>query len=298
MRIHFIAAVWCLTAVLTGCATTMPVQEVRQASAAYDAAASAAAPLLDDLAVAERRAARRVAAAQKKDTLREGDVTALLTFDARAAASFASIGEPRNTATQRRGLKVVGAYFDVLEVLAEGSNIEEARARIQTLAGNVAGLAALVTGGTSALVAPVVAALGPIIDAAARAENEDELRRLVLEGAKPVDDLLSRLIDSTPAIYGVLINESETAAEGPLADNKAARRAELLKISGYHVALANYVVLLQQLRVSLEALVMAVRAPSRVTLTSLTATTNELLIQAESARRAYGLLRSPGGAGN
>ena len=298
MRIHFIAAVGCLTAVLAGCATTMPVQEVRQASAAYDAAASAAAPLLDDLAVAERRAARRVAAAQKKDTLREGDVTALLTFDAQAAASFASIGEPRSTATQRRGLKVVGSYFDVLEVLAEGSNIEEAKARIQTLAGNVAGLAALVTGGTSALVAPVVAALGPIIDAAARAENEEELRRLVLEGAKPVDDLLGRLIDSTPAIYGVLINESETAAEGALADNKAARRAELLKISGYHVALANYVVLLEQLRVSLEALVTAVRTPSRVTLTSLTATTNELLIQAESARRAYGLLRSPGGAGN
>ena len=282
----------CAIGLLTGCASTLPVQEVRQASAAYDAAAAVGGMLLDELAIAERRA-EASALPKGTRTLSEGDVTVFLVFDARNAASFASIGEPARTAAQRRGLKVVGSYFEVLEVLAEGRNIEEAKARLQTLAGNVAGLAALATGGASALAGPVVSALGPIIDAAARAENAEELRRLVLEGAKPIDELIARLIDSSPSIYRLLIQESETAAEGPLLRNAAARRAELVKIAGYQTTVANYVVLLEQLRVTFAALVTTVRSPSRVTLASLNASTNELLIQAESVRRTYAILRRP-----
>jgi hypothetical protein len=231
-------------------------------------------------------------------TLRDGDVTVFLTFDARKAASFASIGEPPSTAQQRRGLKVIGSYIDVLETLVEGRNIDEAKAHIRTLALNVGSLAALATGGTSALVAPFITAIGPLIDAAARTENAEELRRLVLEGATPVDELIGRLIDSTPQIFTELIAESEAAATGPLLENKTARRAEVLKIGAYHVAVANYAVLLQQLRSTFAALVSAVRAPSRVTLASLSASSTELLLQAESVRRAYAIIRRPATAGD
>jgi hypothetical protein len=295
-RIHGMFGLCCIVAVLTGCATALPVAEVRQMSAAYEATSAAGAPLLDELALAERRAELR-APPDDVRAFTSGDLTVFLNFNPRVAASLASIGDPARTAAQRRGLKVVGAYVDVLEVLAEGRNIEEAKARIQTLAANVTALAALATGGTAAAVAPVLSALGPILDAAARAGNADELRRLVLEGARPVDDLIGSLIDSSKGIYELLIDEPRRAATITFSQNKEAQRAELLKIAGLQVAVANYVVLLEQLRITFAALVAVVRSPSRITLASLNASSNELLLEAEAARRAYAILRRPAAAG-
>lgn len=295
-RIYSILMACVFGALLAGCATALPVDEVRQANAAYDAAAAAGAPLLDELAIAERQAALK--GAQTGDVLRDDDLVVPLTLDVKDAASFASIGDPPSTAIQRRGLKVVGAYFDVLEILAEGRNIDEAKAQIQVLASDVAGLATLATGGASLAVGPIISALNPIIEAAARTQNAQELRRLVLEGAKPVEDLIVALKTSSPQIFTVLITESESAATGPLLENKPARRAELLKIVAYRVSVANYAVLLEQLRVAFRSLVSAVQSPSRVTLSSLSATANELLIAAESVRRAYAILRRPGATGS
>jgi len=285
-----------MAGLLAGCATTLPVQEVRQVSAAYDAASAAGAPLLDELAIAERRAELSTPPENVR-TLTSGDVTAFLSFNPRAAASLASIGDPARTAAQRRGLRVVGAYVDVLEVLAEGRNIEEAKARLQTLASNVAALAALASGGAAVAVAPVLSALGPILDAAAQASNADELRRLVLEGAQPVDDLIGKLIDSSGGMYQVLIEEPRRAATNTFSQNKEAQRAEIVKIAGLQVAMANYVVLLEQLRITFAALVAMVRSPSRITLASVTASSNELILEAEAARRAYALIRRPAAIG-
>ena len=58
-HIHGILGLCFFSALITGCATSLPVQEVRQVSAAYDAAAAAGGPLLDELAIAERRAELR-----------------------------------------------------------------------------------------------------------------------------------------------------------------------------------------------------------------------------------------------
>jgi hypothetical protein len=284
-----------VAALLTACATALPVQEVRQVSAAYNAAAGAAAPLLDELAIAERRAELR-APPDEARAFSAGELTVFFNFDPRAAASLASIGDPARTAAQRRGLKVVGAYIDILESLAEGRNIEETKARIQTLASNVAALAAVATGGTAVVVAPFISALGPILDAAGKAANAEELRRLALEGAQPVDDLIGRLIASTKDIYTVLIDEPRRAATITFSQNKPAQYGELLKIKAVQVGLANYVVLLEQLRLTFAALVNVVRTPSAITLSSLTASTNEVLLQAESARRAYAILRHAPGA--
>src|SRR5688572_1699655 len=98
----------CISALLGGCATTLPVQEVARVGAAYDAAAAAAAPLLEELAVAERRAEVR-AAPSTASPFTAGGLTVFRSFDPAKAAVWASIGEPASTAAQRRGLKVVGA---------------------------------------------------------------------------------------------------------------------------------------------------------------------------------------------
>ena len=294
-HIHGILGLCFLSALITGCATTLPVQEVRQVSAAYDAAAAAGGPLLDELAIAERRGELRVPPADLDPFTADG-LTVFRSFNPDLASSFASIGEPRRTAAQRRGLKVVGAYIDVLVILAEGKNIDEAKARIQILATNVAGLAGLFTGGISTVAAPVVKALDPIIERAARAQNAEELRRIVLEGEKPIDELLVSLIDSSREIYILLIDESRTAATRTHTQNKPAQRAEMLKIAAYHVETLNYVVLLRQLRVTFAALATVVREPSPVTLASLNASSNELLLTSESVRRAYAIFRRPSAA--
>jgi hypothetical protein len=296
-HIHGILGLCLVNALITGCAATLPVQEVRHVSAAYDAAAAAGGPLLDDLAIAERRAELR-APPDGVSAFTAGDVTVFMTFKPAVAASLASIGDPARTAQQRRGLKVVGAYVDVLEVLAEGRNIEEAKARIHTLGANIAGLAALATGGTSLLTQPLQAAFGPILDAAARARNAEELRELALRGEKPIDDLLVRLIESSEPIYAVLIDEPRRAATITLTQNKPAQRAELMKIAAYQVAVGNYVVLLEQMRVTLSTLADVVRSRSRSTLAALSTNTNELLVQAHAIRRAYAVLRNPAGAGS
>jgi hypothetical protein len=94
-------------------------------------------------------------------------------------------------------------------------------------------------------------------------------------------------------MYGMLIAEPEAAATGPLLENGPARRAEIERIAGYRTALANQVVLLEQLRATLAALAAAVRMPrSAGTLAALSEASTDLLVQAEAARRAYAVLRN------
>jgi hypothetical protein len=95
----------------------------------------------------------------------------------------------------------------------------------------------------------------------------------------------------------VLIDEAMNAAMDTHSQNKAAQRADVLKIAGYQVAVGNYVVLLQQVRATLSTLAEAVRAPSRATLTSVAASTSELLVQAQAVRRAYAVIRNPATTG-
>lgn len=294
---HSILGLCCIMALLTGCATTAPVQEVRQVSAAYDAALAAGEPLLDELAIAERRGVVKAKMAEASPFTTDDGLTVFLTFKVSMAASLASIGDPPSTARQRRGLKVVGSYIDVLEILAEGRNIEEAKSRVRTLGMNLAALAAVATGGAGAAVQPLLAAFDPILDGVARTQNVQELRELVLRGEKPIDTLLDDLMTSSEDIYTVLIDEAMNAAMDTHSQNKAAQRADVLKIAGYQVAVGNYVVLLQQVRATLSTLAEAVRAPSRATLTAMAASTSELLVQAQAVRRAYAVIRNPATTG-
>jgi hypothetical protein len=111
-------------------------------------------------------------------------------FDPELAAYFSILGDPVLTASLRRGLRAVGDYFQLLTVLAEGRNIEEAKAQITAIAGSVAGLATLATAGAAAPLAGIVGELGPLIEQWATARNAEELRRLVVQGEPKVDALL------------------------------------------------------------------------------------------------------------
>lgn len=283
---------------LAACPQNIPRQEVQQASQAYAAFDATAEPILNGLAIAARQLGARnaIAGAADADRLVIGDLRVKLTFNPNQAQYFSSIGEPESVAELRRGLRVAGDYFKTLVILAEGENIPQAKEQIQALAGSLAGLAALATGGAALPLGGVVAALGPLIEQAAQAQNAQELRRLILEGAQPVDALLQALEAASPAMYQVLKATPERAATGPLVGNALAQRTELEKIATFNSLLSDYVVLLRQVRIALKSLVAVVRQPnSNQSLASLAAASTNLLIDAKAASRAFDIfgVRTP-----
>ena len=102
------------------------------------------------------------------------------------APYFSSLADPPATHAFRTGMAVLGRYSDILVTLAEGRNIEEAKAQIQGLGATVAAGLAMVPGAqaSAVLVAPVLSALEPVIEAAAQANNSRELKRLIVEAAR------------------------------------------------------------------------------------------------------------------
>jgi hypothetical protein len=211
-------------------------------------------------------------------------------FDPELAAYFSILGDPVLTASLRRGLRAVGDYFQLLTVLAEGRNIEEAKAQITAIAGSVAGLATLATAGAAAPLAGIVGELGPLIEQWAMARNAEELRRLVVQGEPKVDALLVTMQKASGEMYETLQRESVRTFR--TADEASARRNAILRIAGDNAAVADYVVLLGGLRDALSALAAAVRSPdSPLALAALSRSADTLLIDAQAASRAIALIR-------
>lgn len=276
-----------------GCAANVPRQELQQATSAYEAVAASSEPLLVELAAAERR--NYVDGLEPADVLRQEDVVVPRRFHPARAAYFSVIGEPALTAAVRRGLGVTGAYFRTLSVLAEGGDLEAAKAQLRVLSHSVAALATTATGGAAAPMGVAALALEPLVDRWALAESAAELRRLVAEGAPKLDELLAGMQEASAAMYRTLKTAPENAAEGALLENPGARRAALLQIAEYNVMVSNYVQLLGGLRDATRSLAAAALAPdSGVTLASLAATSQSLLTDAQVASRAIAVVRARG----
>ena len=88
-----------------------------------------------------------------------------------------------------------------------GRNIEEAKAQIQGLGATVAAGLAIVPGAqaSAVLVAPVLSALEPVIEAAAQANNSRELKRLIVEAAPHFSRLIFALQASSREMFLMLI---------------------------------------------------------------------------------------------
>ena len=277
---------------IAGCAQSAPPEQVQRAKAAYAAVAARVEPALVELSVAERRIFVRDLA--RKGAAQDGDIVVSPVFDPKSAAYFSTIGDPTLTASIRRALGIVGDYFNILAALAEGRNIQEAKAQVDAIAGSVAGLVAMATGGVGLPVVDIVKQqLMPLIALWAEAKNTEELRRLVLEGEPTVRSLIAGLQNATIPMFETMTREPMRAARTTLADNAPARRTAFVRMEETNTLLSDYVVLLGKLNDMMSALAAAVRSPdSSSALASLAASAESVLIQARAASGAIALIKA------
>lgn len=297
---------------LAACVTSPPVAEVRLVSKAFDNLNAASQPLLDDLAVAERRQGRAVAEQQAKERTDapganggpcahvlamggdDGRPLVLSGFCPEDSSYYVDLTDPPATRTFRRALAAVGDYTQLLLILAEGRNVDEAKGQLQTLSGNL-GLALGAAGLPQAAPAlkGLLQAFDPVLGQAARAGNAQELRRLVLQESSKVDRLVVALRTASPELFNTL-------AEAPLANFNLAPKAkpevaaaEAKRIDAIRVSVSGYVVLLEQYRALLDALVKAYDKPASATgLAGLAQQSAQLSAQADAWRRSLALLRA------
>lgn len=299
---------------VTAC-TQAPVAEIRQFSNAIEAVDTASQPLLDDLALAERQQGREIAVRRAQGTTSvgadicppgqvswqlapDGENGFIRGFCGADVAYYSELSDPPATAAFRRGLGIIEDYGEVLVTLAEGRNVEAAVGQLDALAQNVTGLLALVPGAGQAAIAlrAPLAELKPILEAAARSNASEEALRLIKSGAPAVGQLIDALQAATGPIFNTLIEAP--AARLSLLDpaETTAASEELRRIEGYRVLVANYAVLLGELRKAWDATVVAAdRPPSPVTLETLAARSAEIAADAEAIRRTLAAIRTATG---
>jgi hypothetical protein len=297
---------WMLTGafglILAGCATTAPpVEVVRAFASASDAFNAASQPLLDEVAVAERERALKLIKSPPENAKNvlvvpglPGGVTRRLLLDLPIdqVLALSTISDPPATALFRNGAGTIKRYAAVLVLLAEGQNIEAARAELGILATNLAGIVALVpvpgAAAAPALVGPALSALQPLIDSAARALNAAELRRLVVEAAPSIKALNDALRNGAEPLFDAIAGGSrDVIIEG--GDPAAA----VDRIDAYRVVLANWLVLLELIDQANDQLVATMLNPANTaTLASLAELSTRITTYAEGARRALAIIRA------
>jgi len=283
---------------LAGCATR-PVAEVRLVSRAFDDLNAASQPLLDDLALAEREQGRQAAEVRARaraqaearpkpspaagadrrpasgaadpcpDVLlvggeKPGWPAIQDGFCLRDSPYFSAIGDPPATRAFRRGLAAVGDYTQLLLLLAEDRNLDEAKAQLQSLAGNLGvALEAAGVGGESVVAPPVLEALSPLIDLAAKDANAAELKRVVLQESPKVEALVAALSKAAPELFRTVSQTSFRRFNTVGLGNVEVAKAEAQRIEAYRAAVSNYVVLLDDYRELLRALAAAYDRPQQ-----------------------------------
>ena len=292
--------------VCTGCSVA-PIEETRSFAKGFAAVDGASQPLLDDLALAERRQGRENAEKKAKSDagvcggIRWARVDAtsgyIEGFCVEDAPYFSELGDPPATQAFRHGVRLIGDYSEVLLVLAEGRNLDEASAQVQALGQNIAALISVASGpGAAAGLTSVLGALDPIIRDAAQRRNLEEMKRLVLSGAPLLKKLIESLRAAAPEVFNTLIFQSVKGVTSPEAlDNKTVAKGHLDRIAAYRTAVSNYVMLLKELELSFDQLVMAFQLPrNAVSLATIAERSGRLSANAEAWRKVYSTLRAGG----
>lgn len=311
-----------VTVLLAGCASQPPVAEVRMVAKAFDNLNAASQPLLDDLALAERAQGRSAAEARARQ--RAGDKPAasgpatlehllrrcpdILMMGGEGALPgvqngfciedsyyYSELADPPGTRAFRQALAAVGNYTQLLIVLAEGRNIDEAKGHLQALAGNAGvALEASGAGGAAGMaLGAALIALDPLVSLAAKDANAEELQRVVRQESPKVRALIKELRSAARELF-------RTVTEIPLArfnttglQNQALAKTEVQRIESYRAGISGYVVLLDQYASLLGDLVMAYDKPrGTATLASLAERSAQLSAQADAWRRALASLRT------
>lgn len=198
-------------------------------------------------------------------------------FNPRTAlgASGTRRNEDPSIKARRDALATVALYNSMLVDLAEGKTADAFTTRIDTLAslaGAVAALGVIPSGGLSALIVPGAAFASQMASRFETARANGLVRQSILDSKGDIQELLAALADDTPQIYKVFlaarekdlvaINFDRNAAR--LAKNEAAQaraqkryQATLDSITQFHEALTAYVQLLDRTSQALNSLVTA-----------------------------------------
>jgi hypothetical protein len=302
-----------LAAILAGgCATTVPVAEVRLVGKAFDDLNAASQPLLDDLALAEREQGRRNAVARAGAiadgatpkpnpcpdvVLRRGTGAAVPNvqagFCAPDAGYYSDLVDPPATRAFRRSLAAIGDYSRLLLMLAEGRNIDEANTQLHAVAWNVGvAVEASGLGGASVIAPSLLEALNPLVELAARDANAAELRRLVREETPKVERLALAVRDGAPALFKTLTGSALARYSTDGLANAEVARAEAQRIEGYRIAVSNYVVLLDEYALLLRELGTLYDQPRGGRLAQLAERSADLSMRADAWRRTLAGLRT------
>jgi hypothetical protein len=296
---------------LWGCAASPPVAEVRLVAQAFGGLDAATQPMLDDLALAERAQGRTAALSRGRSVAKgtagpqsrcptvaaiggDGRPELLEGFCVEDSYYYADLADPPATRSFRRALAAVGSYTTLLVVLAEGRNIEEAKAQLGEISGNL-GLALAAAGLPEA--APVLESLkqafDPVLGLVAQAGNAQELERLAVQESPKVEGLIVALRQAAPELFRTLAGAhlarfNLAPKDRPEVAKEAAERIEI-----YRTTVSGYVVLLDQYRELLRALAASYGRPrGSATLGNLAQRSAQLSAQADAWRRTLAALRT------
>ncbi|MCP5441751.1 MAG: hypothetical protein H6968_01785 [Chromatiaceae bacterium] len=316
MKSRFIAA-FALLAV-TGCATQPPVDEIRLVARAFDNLNTASQPLLDELALAERSQGQSAALARAdahskapSNTLptspgsepcpyiqilggrMEGVPAVQDGFCREDSYYYSELADPPGTRAFRQALAAVGGYTQLLVVLAEGRNLDEASRQLAAITGNL-GLALSAAGvsGAGPTLNLLLEAFNPLLDLAAKGANAKELQRLVVQESLHVERLVKEMGNQAGEFFTTL-TEASMARFNLALDKPDVEAAEAARIEAYRVAVSNYVVLLDQYGSLLSELVRIYdQSGGALTLASLAERSAQLSAQADAWRRSLAALRA------
>lgn len=302
---------------LAACATPAPVGEVRLVAKAFDNLNTASQPLLDELALAERTQGRTAALARAEARTNTPPASPPLPGSERCpnvlvlggkmndipdvqngfcpedSYYYSELADPPGTRAFRQALAAVGDYTQLLVILAEGRNLEEAKGQLVTLTGNL-GLALSAAGvaGAGPALNALLQAFNPVLELAAQGSNAKELKRLVVQESPKVEKLLSALRTQAGEFF-ITLTEAPMARFNLALDKPDVEAAEAARIEAYRIAVSNYVVLLDQYGSLLGDVAKVYDQPEgAVTLGSLAERSAQLSAQADAWRRSLASLRA------
>lgn len=303
---------------LAGCASQPPVGEVRLVAKAFDNLNTASQPLLDELALAERAQGQSAALARAEAHAKAPTDAApaipgsercprILVLGGKIkdipevqngfcpddSYYYSELADPPGTRAFRQALAAVGDYTQLLVILAEGQNLDEAKGQLATLTGNL-GLALSAAGASGAgpTLNVLLQAFNPVLDLAAQGSNAKELKRLAVQESPKVQKLLGALRTQAGEFF-ITLTEAPMARYNLALDKPDVEAAEAARIEAYRVAVSNYVVLLDQYGALLGDLAKVCDQPKGpITLASLAERSAQLSAQADAWRRSLASLRA------
>ncbi|HLL29643.1 MAG TPA: hypothetical protein VK403_01475 [Allosphingosinicella sp.] len=231
----------------------LPKPELQAYSTAFEATRSAAEPMLADYAIAERDVRLGL---MQTDTERSYDGF-FPTFRASDAAAVSTVGLPPGAEALDRTFRAIGHYNETLVALAENRNIDEARGQVSQIIDELGGIAPPLA--QSPAVKPIADLLITALTPAIAADNREQFKRIVLSGEPHVQALISALRDYTPTQYSITTSALRKKAR---LDPPPSDQAEVVaKINSWHKAFADYVALLDAMKLRLSDLRAAVENP-------------------------------------